>query len=80
MAVWEKLIVTGNLGGPGLDVGDHLSCNIVVFEEGSSTLAAALDPAEGMQGWGSGAREAQAARKALTDALSEVSNRSSHLD
>ena len=43
MAVWERLITTSNLGGPGLDVGDHLSCNVVVYEQGDSTVVAALD-------------------------------------
>src|ERR1700760_4381694 len=32
MGVWERLITTSNLGGPGLDVGDHLACNVAVFE------------------------------------------------
>jgi hypothetical protein len=73
MAVWEKLIVSSNLGGPGLDMGDHLSCNVVIFEEGGQTVAAALDPTEGMEGWTEGAREAEAAREALGKALSELS-------
>lgn len=69
MAVWEKLITTSNLGGPGLDVGDHLPCNVVVFQEGETTVVAALDPTEGLEGWTEGIREAESARKALQSAL-----------
>ncbi len=69
MAVWEKLITTSNLGGPGLDVGDHLPCNVVVFQEGDATVVAALDPTEGLEGWTEGIREAESARKALQSAL-----------
>lgn len=72
MAVWERLISAGNLGGPGLDVGDHLPCNVVVFEEGDSVVVSYLDPTEGMEGWPEGVREAQAALKALQEAASEV--------
>ncbi len=72
MAVWEKLITSGNLGGRGLDVGDHLSCNVVVFQEAEDTLVAALDPTEGMEGWVEGAREAEAARDALQRALAQL--------
>jgi len=72
MAVWEKLIVSGNLGGAGLDVGDHLSCNVVVFQDGDETLVAALDPTEGMEGWVEGIREAEAARDALQRALAHL--------
>lgn len=76
MAVWEKLIVSSNLGGPGLDTGDHLSCNIVIFEEGGQTVAAALDPIEGMEGWTEGAREARAARDALEKAFAQLAGSS----
>lgn len=72
MAVWEKLISSGNLGGPGLDVGDHLPCNVVVFEEGDSVVVTYLDPTEGMEGWGEGVREAEAARRALRKATQQV--------
>ena len=72
MAVWEKLITAGNLGGPGLDVGDHLSCNVVVFQEGDETVVAALDPTEDLQGWVEGMREAEAAREALQRALTHL--------
>lgn len=72
MTVWEKLIVAGNLGGPGLDVGDHLSCNVVVYQEGADTLVAALDPTEGMEMWDEGLREAEAARSALGRALANL--------
>lgn len=72
MAVWERLISTGNLGGPGLDVGDHLPCNVVVFEDGGSVVVSYLDPTEGMEGWPEGAREARAALEALQAAASDV--------
>lgn len=72
MAVWEKLITTANLGGPGLDVGDHLPCNVVVFQEGGHTVVAALDPTEGLEGWAEGIREAEAARDALQRALAQL--------
>lgn len=72
MAVWEKLITTGNLGGPGMDVGDHLSCNVVVFQEGDETVVAALDPTEDLEGWVDGMREAEAAREALQRALTHL--------
>ena len=51
MGLWEELISTANLGGPGMDVGDHLPVNVVVFEEGDGTTIAALDPTEGLEGW-----------------------------
>jgi hypothetical protein len=72
MAVWEKLITTGNLGGPGMDVGDHLSCNVVVFQEGDKAVVAALDPTEDLEGWVEGMREAEAAREALQRALTHL--------
>ena len=72
MGVWEKLITTTNLGGPGLDVGDHLPCNVVVYEQGESTVIAGLDPAEGMDGWGPAAEQAQEARTALQKAFAEL--------
>lgn len=72
MTVWEKLLVAGNLGGPGLDVGDHLSCNVVVFQEGADTLVAALDPAEGLEGWV--VHEAEQARDALSKALANLTS------
>lgn len=72
MAVWEKLIVSSNLGGPGMDIGDHLSCNFVVFEDEGQTVVAALDPTEGMEAWAEGAREAELARNALAKALEQL--------
>ena len=71
MGVWERLITTGNLGGPGLDVGDHLACNVAVFEEGGQTLFAVLDPTEGLEGWASAglAHEAKAALEAVLEGL-----------
>lgn len=72
MGVWELLISSGNLGGPGLDVGDHLPCNVVVYEQGESTVVAALDPSAGMQGWPAAAENAQAAKRALQSALAQL--------
>src|SRR5205807_5139845 len=51
MGVWQRLINATNLGGPGLDVGDHLACNVAVFEDGARTMVAVLDPTEGLEGW-----------------------------
>ncbi|MDQ4149347.1 MAG: hypothetical protein M3164_05060 [Actinomycetota bacterium] len=68
MGVWEKPAATGNLGGPGLDVGDHVVCNVVIYEEENFTVVAGLDPEEGLEGWaaGVGGREAsQALQRAL---------------
>ena len=64
MGVWEQLLSAGNLGGPGLDVGDHLPCNVVVFEAEEAVMVAGLDPLEGLGGW-DGAATAAAARDAL---------------
>lgn len=64
LAVWEQLLSVGNLGGPGLDVGDHLPLSVVVFEAGSLSVVASLDPLEGLEGWDVPAA-ATAAREAL---------------
>lgn len=72
MGVWERLLAAGNLGGQGLDVGDHLPCSVVVFEQGGQTLVAGLDPAEGLEGWEAG--EADAARGALERVLEQVAS------
>ena len=71
LGVWERLLAAGNLGGPGLDVGDHLQCNLVVFEEGDRTMVAALDPLEGLEGWETPATAAEA-RAALERVLEHV--------
>jgi uncharacterized protein (DUF302 family) len=73
MGVWERLIAVDNLGGPGLDVGDHLPCNLVVFEEGGTTMVAGLDPLEGLEGWDAPAA-ATAARTALERVLEHVAS------
>lgn len=75
MTVWQQLISTANLGGEGLDVGDHMTCNFVVYEELGKTLLAVLDPAEGMEGW-QDAGEPSQARKAIEDVLDEVAGSS----
>ena len=71
MGVWQRIINTTNLGGPGLDVGDHLACNVAVFEEGSRTMVAVLDPTEGLEGWASTglAEEAKAALEVVLSGL-----------
>ena len=77
MGVWERLINTANLGGLGLDVGDHLPCNVAVFEEGGDTMVAVLDPTEGLEGWISSdlAREAKAALQAVLEGLASPLSR-----
>jgi uncharacterized protein (DUF302 family) len=71
MSVWERLIGFSSLGGPGLDIGDHLPCNVAVFEEGGATLVAVLDPTEGLEGWAAAgvAEEAKAALEAVLESL-----------
>ena len=78
MGVWQRLIAVDNLGGPGLDVGDHLPCNLVVFEEPGGdggqetrTMVAGLDPLEGLDGW-QAPEAATAARDALERVLEHV--------
>jgi hypothetical protein len=71
MGLWESLIAAGNLGGQFLDVGDHLSISVVVFEEGEKVFVAALDPAEGLEGW-SDEGLAATARAALESALNQA--------
>jgi hypothetical protein len=73
MGVWERLLSVENLGGPGLDVGDHLPCNLVVFEEGGATVVASLDPLKGLEGWDVPAA-AEAARSALERVLGHVAS------
>ena len=74
MGVWQRVVNRTNLGGPGLDVGDHLACNIAVFEEGGETFVAVLDPTEGLEGWeGAGlAEEAKAALEAVLEGLASA--------
>ena len=72
LGVWERLIKASNLGGPGLDVGDHLPCNVVVYEQGEDTVIAGLDPSEGLEGWDPAGGQAMQARAALEAAFAEV--------
>ena len=71
MGVWQRLINTTNLGGPGLDVGDHLACNVAVFDDGGQTMVAVLDPTEGLEGWAAAglAEEAKAALEVVLAGL-----------
>jgi uncharacterized protein (DUF302 family) len=71
MGVWQRIINTTNLGGPGLDVGDHLACNVAVFEDGGQTMVAVLDPTEGLEGWAPTdlAEEAKAALEIVLSGL-----------
>lgn len=71
MALWQQMTASSNLGGPGLDVGDHLPCNVAVFEEEGWTVVAGLDPTEGMAGW-DGANDAEKARDALVQAFDQI--------
>src|SRR2546423_2050104 len=73
MGVWQRLINATNLGGPGLDVGDHLACNVAVFEEGGQTMVAVLDPTDGLEGWAS-AELAEQAKAALEMVLSGLAS------
>lgn len=72
MGVWQGLISADNLGGPGLDVGDHLACNFVVFEEGGQTFVVVLDPEKGMEGWTEANAAAERARTALEEVLEAI--------
>ena len=76
MAMWSRVIAAGNLGGKGLDVGDHLACNVVVYTEAGKTHVAVLDPGEGMAGWQESAL-AEEASSALVGLLEEISGPSS---
>jgi hypothetical protein len=71
MGVWQRIVHTTNLGGPGLDVGDHLACNVAVFEDGDETIVAVLDPTEGLEGWAATglAEEAKAALEVVLSGL-----------
>jgi uncharacterized protein (DUF302 family) len=72
MGLWSRLISAGNLGGEGLDVGDHLPCNVVVYTDQGRTHVAVLDPGAGLVGWAesSVAEEAQAAMFQLLEEVS----------
>ncbi|MGH9194813.1 MAG: hypothetical protein ACRD1T_03630 [Acidimicrobiia bacterium] len=71
MSVWQQLISTENLGLPGADVGDHMTCNVVVYEELGKTQVAVLDPTEGLEGWLDIGIPSKA-RKAIEEVLEEV--------
>lgn len=73
MGMWSRIISTGNLGGQGLDVGDHLACNVVVFDAGASSQVAVLDPKEGLEGWADSAL-AQEASESLHRLLEEIAS------
>jgi uncharacterized protein (DUF302 family) len=71
MGVWQRVLNATNLGGEGLDVGDHLACNVAVFEDGGQTMVAVLDPTEGLEGWATAglAEEAKAALEVVLSGL-----------
>lgn len=68
LSVWQQIISTANLGGQGLDLGDHLPVSVVVFEEGDQSVVAVLDPITATEGWD----EAAEARAAIEKVLEEV--------
>lgn len=72
LAVWQSLLAVGNLGGQGLDVGDHMHLNVVVFEDEGRPVVAVLDPTEGIEGWDEASQTATSARRALTEVLEDV--------
>lgn len=74
MGVWQGPVALSNLGGQGLDVGDHLPVNVVVYEEGDRTMVAVLDPIEGLAGWGEGAAVAEEVRAALGRLFEQVAS------
>lgn len=71
LTLWTRVISAGNLGGQGLDVGDHLACNVVVYADGRSTQVAVLDPEEGLEGWEDPAIASEA-RDSLAELLEEI--------
>lgn len=71
MAIWQQMTASSNLGGPGLDVGDHLPCNVAVFEEEGWTVVAGLDPAQGLDGWEQAA-DGERAQQALIKAMEQI--------
>ena len=72
MSVWERLLSASNLGGQGLDVGDHLQCHVAVYEDGPETTVACLDPTEGMSGWGDLSATAEQVKEVLEAMLNDV--------
>ena len=73
LTLWTRVISAGNLGGQGLDVGDHLACNVVVYADGRSTQVAVLDPEEGLEGWSDPAI-ANEASGSLAELLEEIAS------
>ena len=78
MCVWNRVISETNLGGQGLDVGDHLPMNVAVFEEEGRAFVAALDPAEGIEGPEATTEVAMAGREAITKALDAIAESTLH--
>jgi len=72
LTVWEQMVGSANLGGQGLDVGDHLQMNIVVYEEGGTTRVAGLDPVDAYGSWPEAAQTSGAALAALEKVLIAV--------
>ena len=73
MTLWTRVIAAGNLGGEGLDVGDHLACNVVVYADGRATQVVVLDPEEGLEGWADPGLAAEASGS-LTELLEEIAS------
>lgn len=71
MGVWERLIAAENLGGEGLDIGDHLALNVVVYEDEEGSVIAGLDPTQGLEGWSVDV-SAASAKQALEAAFEEA--------
>ncbi|MGH2811658.1 MAG: hypothetical protein ACRDI1_02945 [Actinomycetota bacterium] len=75
LGMWTRVTSVDNLGGPGLEVGDHLACNLVVFESDGATQVAALSVREGLTGWDDPvmAGEAEQSLKDLLEVIGEPS-------
>lgn len=72
MCVWNRVLSEDNLGGQGLDVGDHLPCNVAVFDEAGQTLVAVLDPTEATEGGDGPTELLEEARVALEKVLDAI--------
>ncbi len=72
MGVWNDSVADRRIGSD-LRVAVHLPCNLVVQEEGSGALVAALDPLDSLEPADEPSVEAtEAARSALTRVLQRI--------